>query len=435
MTSAAVDPAIQHLLSLQAVRERSQLVFRAAQEGSLRSFQYDAQRMPHVADFVIGVIKRDFGPDRFIEIPPHGRWQHLEVGGVPRLAQCLDTWTSQGCDKLELTRRLVDLFFVSVLLDAGAGDVWKFKEPGTNQVYNRSEGIGVASLYMFKSGVFSNDGTDCVVDGKGLVDLSEKAFEEYFQISVENPLIGVSSRIELMRSVGRSLLAQPDMAGSTGRPGNIVDYLIKASKAPHTLDYELLWSTLQRILLPAWPKNRTTVAGTSLGDAWPLRALSDRSKETGLGADIAAIQPFHKLTQWLGYSLTVPFTRVLGFKISNLHLGTGLPEYRNGGLFVDLGVLTLKPEALREGRKLSGQELPMFNATSDTIVEWRAMTVALLDELHKLVALEFEKSGSALNMAQMLEAGTWKGGREIASKLRPATKSSPILIDGDGTLF
>jgi hypothetical protein len=58
--------------------------------------------------------------------------------------------------------------------------------------------------------------------GKGLVDLSEKAFEEYFQISVENPLIGVSSRIELMRSVGRSLLAQPDMAGSTGRPGNIV---------------------------------------------------------------------------------------------------------------------------------------------------------------------------------------------------------------------
>jgi hypothetical protein len=100
-----------------------------------------------------------------------------------------------------------------------------------------------------------------------------------------------------------------------------------------------------------------------------------------------------------------------------------------------LGVLKLKPEALREGRKLSGQELPMFNATSDTIVEWRAMTVALLDELHKLVALEFEKSGSALNMAQMLEAGTWKGGREIASKLRPATKSSPILIDGDGTLF
>lgn len=204
---------------------------------------------------------------------------------------------------------------------------------------------------------------------------------------------------------------------------------------PETLDYELLWSTLQRILLPAWPKNRTTIAGTPLGDAWPLRVLSDRSKETGLGAEIAAVQPFHKLTQWLGYSLTVPFTRVLGFKISNLDLGTGLPEYRNGGLFFDLGVLKLKPEVLREGRKLSGQQLPMFDATSDTIVEWRAMTVALLDELHKLVVVEFEKMGAALNMAQMLEAGTWKGGREMAAKLRPETKSSPILIDGDGTLF
>jgi hypothetical protein len=58
-----------------------------------------------------------------------------------------------------------------------------------------------------------------------------------------------------------------------------------------------------------------------------------------------------------------------------------------------------------------------------------------LDELFILVSARFAEQGIKLNMAQMLEAGTWKGGRELAAKLRPDTKSSPILIDGDGTLF
>lgn len=66
---------------------------------------------------------------------------------------------------MELTRRLVDLFFVSVLLDAGAGDTWRFVEPGSGQVYNRSEGIAVASLYMFTSGEFSEENGAPKVDG------------------------------------------------------------------------------------------------------------------------------------------------------------------------------------------------------------------------------------------------------------------------------
>lgn len=67
-------------------------------------------------------------------------------------------WSSEdGVDQTEITRRLVDLFFVSVLLDAGAGDVWRFKEPETGQVIVRSEGIAVASLHMFTAGSFSSD--------------------------------------------------------------------------------------------------------------------------------------------------------------------------------------------------------------------------------------------------------------------------------------
>jgi hypothetical protein len=101
--------------------------------------------------------QRDFGPDKFHTIPPHGRWQHFEVGNVPRIADLTSQWKAQKCDDTEITRRLIDLFFVSVLLDAGAGDHWRYVEPGTEQVYERSEGIAVASLYMFKSLAFSSD--------------------------------------------------------------------------------------------------------------------------------------------------------------------------------------------------------------------------------------------------------------------------------------
>jgi hypothetical protein len=213
------------------------------------------------------------------------------------------------------------------------------------------------------------------------------------------------------------------------------DYLAENAKEPNTLDYAELWTILQDVLIPAWPKERTHIAGHPIGDAWPLKVLADKAKREGNDTEAAAIAPFHKLTQWLGYSLTVPFQRVLGLKITNDTLGTGLPEYRNGGLFYDLGALKLKPEVLQAGVQASGQDLPLYPATGDTIVEWRAMTVALLDELHKLVSAHFEKEGVKLSLAQVLEAGSWLGGRELAAKLRPETKSSPILFEGDGTLF
>lgn len=103
-------------------------------------------------------VKRDFGPDRYAEIPPHGRWQHFDVGGVSRVDLLVTSWRREpGLDDVEITRRLIDLFFVSVLLDAGAGDVWRFKEQDTGQEITRSEGIAVASLHMFEAGAFSSD--------------------------------------------------------------------------------------------------------------------------------------------------------------------------------------------------------------------------------------------------------------------------------------
>jgi hypothetical protein len=86
---------------------------------------------------------------------------------VPRIADMTNEWRKSGCDDVELTRRLIDLFFVSVLLDAGAGDHWKYVEPERDGTYERSEGIAVASLYMFKGLAFTTkkDETTPIVDG------------------------------------------------------------------------------------------------------------------------------------------------------------------------------------------------------------------------------------------------------------------------------
>lgn len=206
--------------------------------------------------------------------------------------------------------------------------------------------------------------------------------------------------------------------------------MIKGAGGSKVLGFQDLWSCLQELLIPSWPGTRTTFQGYPIGDAWPLAVLASQAQKEG-----DEIQPFHKLTQWLAYSLSVPFQRLLGYEWKDLDLGTGLPEYRNGGLFVDLGVLTLRPAALEAGLKASGQSLPIFEASSDVIVEWRAMTVALLDQLHDMISKRYSAKGVTLTMPQMLEAGTWKSGRELAAAERPETKSSPILVISDGTLY
>lgn len=154
----------------------------------------------------------------------------------------MSRWKDNGCDKLEVARRLIDLFFVSVLLDAGAGDHWRYVEPGTGKEFERSEGIAVASLHMFTGLSFSSkkDFKIPVVDGErlrivsivqelirwalgqGLEQLTTEALAQGFQVSDSNPILGLESRANLLRGLGRSLRAQYEIFGAEGRPGNIV---------------------------------------------------------------------------------------------------------------------------------------------------------------------------------------------------------------------
>jgi hypothetical protein len=458
-----IDP-VGYLRSLPAVRERSKIVTEKALRNELRHFDVDLDKFPDVVTFVSGIIKRDYEAP-FNTIPGHGRYQHFGVGGRDRVAELLESMP-ETIDNYEKCRRLIDLFLVSVLLDAGAGTEWSYKSLENGRTYRRSEGIAVASLEMFKAGAFSSHpGNKLQVDKDGLKMLTTEKVAEGMQSKPGNVMAGIEGRTQLLVRLADALDQSEEFFGPDGRPGNMIDYLLShpSTQASSLLVVPLpvLWNVLMTGLAPVWPASRTTLDGVSLGDAWPCLSLPRPSVSAGSspstlsvfpsGPPTAAwesILPFHKLTQWLCYSLMQPMQSLLKMHFAGIELMTGLPEYRNGGLFVDLGVLTLKKEDEERGLRhyadycertgtKAVEVAPMFIPGDDVIVEWRGVTVGFLDKLCVEVnkALRAELGGNELTLAQLLEAGSWKGGREIAEVSRPNTKEPPILIDSDGTVF
>jgi hypothetical protein len=317
----------------------------------------------------------------------------------------------------EAARARIDLAVVSVLLDAGAGARWKFHEPGTSDVYSRSEGLAVASFHLFLGGTLSSrQSAKLIADAAGLEKFDRHTLVTAFQANEENPLAGVEGRVKLMNALGRTLRASPEIFGQTlPRIGNLYDYLVERVSGG-TISARDLLITVLGAFSNIWPR-RIELGGENLGDVWRHPAIRRDDASDGL-------VPLHKLSQWLAYSLVEPLEWA-GIRISDLNALTGLAEYRNGGLFIDLGVLELRDPS--EMHKLQ-------EAGSELVVEWRALTVALLDRLAPLVRRRLAMDDEALPLARILEGGTWSAGRRIAAVKR-ADGEPPIRVRSDGTVF
>ncbi|MGZ3690357.1 MAG: URC4/urg3 family protein [Pseudobdellovibrio sp.] len=397
---------IDYLLSPKAIRERAGQIFEMTKKGQTH-FEFHAEKLQPTVDFVLRVIKQKY-PD--LKIPFHSRWGHFKAGGIDR-AEKLKASIS-GLDTLEKARVQLDLVITSVLLDAGAGAEWKYFEEDSKQNFNRSEGLGVASYYMFMSGVMSSDKKSLRADQAGLMSVTAADLKKYFQVSDSNPLVGVEGRVQLLNNLGKAMSNKEIFPG--GRPGNIVDYLIgkcgKTIPAP-----EILRAVLDGLGV-IWP-GRLSAGAVNLGDIWVHSKLS-------LAGSFDSLVPIHKLSQWMTYSLIEPIEDA-GCTVTQVEGLTGLAEYRNGGLILDSGLVTLKNKSDAD---------KAWQPNSELIIEWRALTVVLLDMIGAEVQKAIGKTPQEFPLAKVLEGGTWWAGRQIANEKRTGGVP-PLNIQSDGTVF
>jgi hypothetical protein len=409
--SGSLTAPVDYLRSTKAIRERCGKVFELAERGELPHLRLHLHRLGDVADFVCGVIQERH-PD--FRVPVHSRWRHFDVGNVPRVAELEAKLGNVSAD--ERARAKLDLAVVSVLLDAGAGSSWKYREGSSGGTFNRSEGLAVASLRMFLDGAFSSrKDAPLRADADGLLAFSEEALKRGFQLGDDNPLEGVAGRVSLLRSLGDALKKSPALFGTeTARPGNLLDALRAKGDGKQIEALDVLGAVLDGFS-PIWP-GRVVLEGVPLGDVWPFPPLG--------GGSFEQLVPFHKLSQWLTYSLFEPMEEA-GLRILDINELTGLAEYRNGGLFVDAGVIEVADPADLERAHAVGSEL---------VVAWRALTVVLLDRLAHPVREKIGRTATEFPLASMLEGGTWFAGRKLATARRPDA-SPPIKIISDGTVF
>ena len=393
---------VSALLSADAVRARCAIVSEAVERGETRNFRLVPGQLDEAVRRVVDVTRRRY-PD--LEVPHHSRWRHFSTVGIGCLILVVP-----GADTDETARARIDLAILSVLLDAGAGPHWRYRDVATGQILSRSEGLAVASLRAMQSGLFSADPeTPWRADAAALAQITPERLALAFQHTAENELAGFEGRAALLRRLGEVCAASPSLFGAPARLGGLYDCW---SARGESLPAAEILRTLLHVFAPIWPP-RISVAGVPLGDC---------GRHSAIPGD--GLVPFHKLCQWLAYSLIEPLDAA-GLRVVELDGLTGLAEYRNGGLFLDCGVI--------EPREPGLLQRPL-DPLSEPIVEWRALTVTLLDRLAILVREQLGKSAHEFPLVKVLEGGSWAAGREIAFERR-ADGSPPLSIVTDGTLF
>ena len=362
-------------------------------DDKLPHFRVDLAQLPKAVDLVLDITRKNYPA---LDVPFHSRWRHFVWNGEDRWAS-LDRRT-RWPNVAARARAAFDLAIVSVLLDAGAGLQWQYRDPVTGQNIGRSEGLALASLAMFAEGAFSSDPKNPLqADAQGLAQLADATLTRGFQVTASNPLVGVEGRGDLLRRLGTLIASKPDVFGrnDAARPGGLFDHYA-ALAVGGGISAPTLLSELLRHLGPIWP-SRLTLGGVPLGDCWRHSANDNGRCDKRARAAAQAIA--------MARLLADRAAAMAGLTVTDIDGLTGLAEYRNGGLFIDTGVLRFA---------MPGDAARGHDVASALVVEWRALTVALLDKLADAMRHRLSMDAQALPLAKVLEGGTWAAGRVIA---------------------
>lgn len=415
-----LQDAVRHLRLPSTVRERCANIANAVAAGRSSALTLDRSRMAELARRVSRLIQeRHPGP----VVPPHSCWRYLDAGGVDRPARLAQRLA--GLDPAAAARVRVELAVVCVLLDGPAGPEWQYRDAATGRGLGRAEGLAAATFDAFMAGRFSSDTAQPLrVDAPALLRLDAAALGEALQARDGNPLVGLEGRLRLLHRLATVMQRRRDVFGEPARPGALFDLLGhvllrgpdgRPQKLPvHRLRAAVMLRTLLKAFGPIWPGG-SPLGGKSLGDVWahPLAG--------GSGASAGHV-PFHTYSQWLALSLVEPLA-VGGIEIDALDELTGLAGLRHGGLFLDAGVIVP-----REGGFAQAPHMPGDGA----IVEWRALSLVLLDDLLRAVRAELRRP--ELGMSGLLEGGVVAAGRGLAAERRPGGPP-PLRVSGFGTIL
>lgn len=417
----ALREAVRRLRAPVSIRERCANITAAVAAGKSAHFSLQREQLTEVARRVARLTRQRF-PGAVV--PPHSHWRNLEAGGRNRKA-LLDGRLA-GRDRKEMARARIDLIMVSILLDADAGSDWRYLEASSGQRFARSEGQALAAFHAFLAGRFSSDpGNPLQADAQALEQIDTATLAQIFQVSPDNPLPGLEQRATLLRRLGAAMRARPEAFPPPIRPGQLFDLVSTATvrrdegmPREHVTVDRVGAPHLLRVLLKAFSviwSGGQTLGGHAIGDVWP------HPEAGGEGLDAGRV-PFHKLSQWLSYSMIEPLEWA-GIKVDRLDELTGLPDYRNGGLFIDAEVIVPRDPQYAQR---------VYMLSDPWVIEWRALTVSLLDEVMWMVRTELGEP--KLPLAAVLEGGTWAAGREIAAERRTGGPP-PVKVASQGSMF
>jgi GTP cyclohydrolase II len=404
------EEVINELRKLSCIRKQCNRLFELAKQDKLVYFHLHLDQVDKVSQEVVKIIKDKY-PD--LKIPFHSRIRHFDMNRIQSLYK---KWDNLHINKDEQCRRIIDLIMISVLCDAGAGANWQYIDRKGIK-YDRSEGLAAATLDMFMEGVFSSDfAIKTRVNSLALKELNVHKLQVGFQVSENNPMIGLEGRCGLIQRLGEAMEKYPDYYGAeVHRPGHLYDYIKRnIDEKTKSVSVNILFKALIESLETIWPSR---LSGVRRGDVWSHHLLKSIGKP---GSDLI---PFHKLLQWLSYSLIEVF-QTFGINFHDINYLTALAEYRNGGLLIDTNVITIKDEI-----NLSR----IHDVGSELVVEWRALTISLIDIIADHIRKLLNKTPDELPLPCILEGGTWKLGRIYARNKRNG--EPPLQIRSDGTVF
>jgi hypothetical protein len=234
-------------------------------------------------------------------------------------------------------------------------------------------------------------------DRRGFAAVRQCSARRGLQAGPDNPLIGLERRADLLRRLGacaRGAAGPVRSRRASGASGRF-----PAHSGGRTRAGRVLLETLLLSLSSIWPSG-LVVEGVCIGDAGLHPAVRTGDITSG-------IVPFHKLSQWLTYSLIEPL-EMAGLTVVDLDRLTalaGIPQRR-------------PPDRPRRRAAPAECDADPQPAQAELVVEWRALTVSLMDDLLDPVRRRLGL-GADFSLPHMLQGGTWSAGRKIARELRP----------------